>query len=190
MLFMVNSWWIVMFVMVFVVETIRITVMVSIVFFKQGFFLRFKDIVKGTKKPESLNSLCFPSIGFAQVTWYFLLKSESFLIFRMSSPVFLRRKTVIGTTCGENVCNDNIFYRYCFPISMCRSKQTQNIHLYFTKCLLRYILTVIQALFPQSINALSHHIVLCDYLSTAKRSQQVKANQPNVYQLSAHCHFH
>lgn len=51
---------------------------------------------------------------------------------------------------------------------------------------------VIGAPLFQSLNSLSHHIVLCDYtehLSTAKHSQQVKANQIDVYHLSDHCHF-
>ncbi len=36
MFLMTKSWWFVMFVMVFVVENIRISVMFSIVFFQQG----------------------------------------------------------------------------------------------------------------------------------------------------------
>lgn len=74
----------------------RITVMVAIVFFKQGFFLRFKDIVKRTKKPESFNSLCFPSRGFAQVTWYFLLKSESFNLQNVFSCVLQKKDSDMG----------------------------------------------------------------------------------------------
>lgn len=70
--------------------------MVAIVFFKQGFFLRFKDIVKGTKKPETLNSLCFPSTGFAQVTWYFLLKSESFNLQNVFSCVPQKKDSDMG----------------------------------------------------------------------------------------------